>query len=268
MVGKKQRAKRQAGLLGNHQKCWLWGRHAVLESLRAGRWLPLELAYDSRMSADAVTEVQSLAQSRRIAIQPVEASQLARICGAKDHQGLVARMPVYPYVPLDEVLGSLPRQAFILLLNGIQDPFNFGSILRSADLFGVDAVIVPTAGQVDVSSHVARASVGAVNYLSIAQADSLVATCERLKSLGLKIVAATEKGQLAPADARMTTGLALIIGNEGVGVSPALLAECDEQLCIPQQGHVGSLNAAVAAGILCYEVQRQRLAMPDGRSRR
>jgi 23S rRNA (guanosine2251-2'-O)-methyltransferase len=156
------------------------------------------------------------------------------------------------------VLQKLGPGKFVLILSGIQDPFNFGSILRSADLFAVDAVIVPERGQAEVSAHVVRSSVGAVNYLDIVQSDSLAQTCRSVRTRGLRLIAATEAGGKIPESVNLRNGVGIIIGNEGGGIDEELLELCDERIRIPQSGHVGSLNAAVAAGILCYEVRRQR----------
>jgi 23S rRNA (guanosine2251-2'-O)-methyltransferase len=259
VVGKKKRQARSAELLGSHQKCWLWGRHAVMETLRAGRWQPLEVHLDpSLCSDDLQRELIPLLRQRGIPLTDSHAQDLTRLCGSKEHQGLMAKMPAYPYANAQEVLANLPQNAFVLVLTGIQDPFNFGSILRSADLFDVDAVIVPDRAQSTVSSHVVRSSVGAVNYLSLVETPDLAEICRQLRTAGLTLLAATEQGELAPDAADLCRGTALLIGNEGTGIPGELLNLCDARIRIPQGGHVGSLNAAVAAGVLCYEVRRQR----------
>lgn len=259
MVGKRQKRKRSAKLLGSHQRCWLWGRHAVLETLRAGRWLPLQVSYaEGSLAPDVLSELQlhcRLLSCPLVASSPVD---LARLCGSREHQGLMAQMPPYPYCDPAAVLGKIGPHSLVLVLCGIQDPFNFGSILRSADLFDVDFVVIPEAGQADVSAHVARSSVGAVNFLDIVRVASLAQICLELKTAGLQLVAASEKGVQAPAEVTLRAGIALVIGNEGAGIEAAVLSLCDHQLRIPTGGHVGSLNAAVAAGILCYEVRRQQ----------
>lgn len=259
VVGKKKRRDRTTGLLGNHQKCWLWGRHAVLEMLRAGRWLPLQVVCDPVVLVPAVrVEVIHLATLRDIEYIELTSQELSRFCGTGEHQGLMAKMPPYPYADAQRVLQKLHLHSAVLMLAGIQDPFNFGSILRSADLFGIDAVIVPAVGQAAVSAHVARSSVGAVNYLDVVEVSDLPSFCHELRQQGLQILAATEKGDRAPSQADLHRGTVLVIGNEGAGIPSELLEVCDAQICIPLQGHVDSLNAAVAAGILCYELRRQR----------
>ena len=259
MVGRKKRRSKGAELLGSHQKCWIWGRHAVLETLRAGRWPPLEVTVDPTWLDDAVqSELTKLVALQQITLTEMSGPDLSRLCGATEHQGLLAKMPPYPYASMEMVLKKLHGGSAVLVLAGVQDPFNFGSILRSADVFGFDAVFVPSKGQASVSAHVTRSSVGAVNYLDIVQMEEPLDCCRRLKTLGLQLVAATEKGEHAPAHVNLQSGTALLIGNEGTGIPVELLEISDLQVCIPLQGHINSLNAAVAAGILCYELRRQR----------
>lgn len=260
MVGRKK-LRRGSGQLGNHQKNWLWGRHVVLETLRASRWRPLELRADlSQQTPETRTELQQLARSQNLEIVPATADELRQLCHASDHQGLAARMPAYPYVDVNEALNQLNSKSLALVLCGIQDPFNFGSILRSADLFGLSTVFVPDAGQAEVSAHVVRSSVGAVNWLRIARCPDLLSVCRSLQMRGLQLLAATERGSVSLANRTADRGAALLIGNEGTGVPTDLLALADLHVQIPIGGHVGSLNAAVAAGILCHELRRTSTA--------
>ena len=167
-------------------------------------------------------------------------------------------MPEFPLTTLDVFLETLPANPFILLLDRIQDPYNFGSILRSADLFGVSGVVIGKHEQAGVSSHVARSSVGAVNYLEIVQVESISVAAQQLVDQQIQLIAASEKGEHAPSEVELTCGLAIVIGNEGAGIGQTLADLCAIHCAIPQVGHVDSLNAAVAAGILCYETHRQR----------
>ncbi len=259
MVGKKKRRGSHPALMGSHQKCWLWGRHAVMETLRARKWIPLEVVWSTDfLTRELELELLRLTGQQRIPTHEASPEEMQRFCGSSEHQGLLAKMPIYPYADADRVLTKLTPTQNVLMLCGIQDPFNFGSILRSADLFGQTTVVVAATGQAAVSSHVVRSSVGAVNFLDVVQVENLSDYADRLKQAGFRLVAATERGEVAPSAINMTSGIVLLIGNEGSGVPESLLAQCDEQIAIPQTGHVGSLNAAVAAGILCYEIQRQR----------
>lgn len=259
MVGRKKRTKRTP--LGNQQRGWLWGRHAVLETLRAQRWLPFEVQIATDLLEPSLCrEVHQLCAEWNVPIQTTTAAELEKFTRARDHQGLAARMPEFPLEPFAEFVAQLPAHPFLLILDRIQDPYNFGSILRSADLFGVDGVVIGCREQAGVSSHVARSSVGAVNYLRISQAESLADALRTLQKQGIEIVAASEKASLTPSEVDLSGGVGILIGNEGGGVAPQLLALSQTHCAIPQTGHVDSLNAAVAAGILCYEANRQRRA--------
>jgi len=258
MVGGKRRKSAHRKLLGSHQKSWLYGRHAVLELLRAGRWRPLEVWIAEDLEPDVLAEAADTAARLGIEIVEAAAESMTRRCGGLAHQGLMAQMPPFPYADVDAVLNDGGEAAFFMVLDGVQDPFNFGAILRSADVFGATGVFVPAANQSDVTVQVARSSAGAVNYVPIAQAPDLVELLSRLRDRGVRSVAATGEAQRTLHESDLTGPVALVIGNEGIGIRAELLAACDEQVRIPQSGHVESLNAAVAAGILCYEVQRQR----------
>ena len=261
MVGRKKGRGNKQNQLGNHQRSWIWGRHAVMEMLRARKWTPLEiLICEELLDEKLCTEFHALTKGESFSYQPVSGDEIERQVRARDHQGLAARMTEFPLIDLESLLIKLPEQPFLLIIDRIQDPYNFGAILRTADLMNVHGVVIGIREQVGITSHVARSSVGAVNYLPVATVDSLTDCCQTLQDHQINLVAASEKGNIAPALIDFTQATALIIGNEGVGVSEELLKRCNQLCAIPQGGHIDSLNAAVAAGILCYEVQRQRLA--------
>lgn len=254
------RGKGKKKLLGSHQKCWLWGRNVVQETLSAGRWEILELHLGATLEQSVIGEVQALAQAGGIPVHIEPADVLEKYCHTREHQGFLARMAEYPYCDEAELIGSLVGPSLTVILDGIQDPYNFGAILRSAEIFGVRAVFIPAEGQVGVTSMVARSSAGAVNRLPIARVDSLGKTVESLRGRGVRVVAASEKAGEVLGDYDFTRPVAIIVGNEGRGVSGGLLERCDRALKIPQTGSTGSLNAAVAAGIFFYEAARQRQA--------
>ena len=256
MVGGKR--SRSSSLMGNHQKCWLWGRHSILELLRADRWPPLELGVASDLPEAEAREVHRWAQRHNCPVEVCSDVELERRCRAPDHQGLIARMPEFPYRDPVELIASLPKNGWCVLLDRIQDPFNFGAILRSAEVLGASAAFVGMAGQSPVNAQVVRSSAGAVLHLPVGRATSLAEMGRQLQSRGLRLCGASEKGTLPPSACDLTGAVGLVIGNEGRGISPEMLTLCDTLLTIPQTGRVGSLNAAVAAGILCYEVARQR----------
>lgn len=263
MVERYRRSKRKRQLMGNHQKCWIWGRHTVLETLRAGKWPILELIVSRELAETERREVFGLAAEAGLRVRLEESDAIRRLCGSGEHQGLIARMPPYPYDSVDSLLETCPPAPLFVILDSFQDPYNFGALLRSADIFGVDGVFVSDRGQVDVTSLAARASAGAVNHVRIAQVASLPELARRLRERGVSLVAASEKAQTPVSQFDFRQAAAVIIGNEGAGIRPELLELCDAHVTIPQQGHVGSLNAAVSAGVLLYEASRQRSGSPQ-----
>lgn len=252
------RGKGKRKLLGSHQKCWIWGRNPVVETLAAGRWEILELMLSCELEREFLDSVCRTAEARGVPARIEPAVVLERLCHTSEHQGLLARMSEFPYAPEPQVLETLPAGSFTVILDGIQDPYNFGAIIRSAEVFGADAIFIPATGQVGVTSMVARSSAGAVNRIPIVRSGQLVETVTALKRGGVTVVAASEKASCGIAACDFNRPVAILVGNEGKGVSPVLLTQCDMTVRIPQLGKIGSLNAAVAAGIFFYEVRRQR----------
>ncbi len=244
--------------MGSHQRCWIWGRLPVLETLEAGRWRPLEIRLDERLPTVERDEALQHAERLGVAATFEPAAALERLCRSDEHQGYLAKMPPYPYEVAAELLDSRPPSPFYVVLDAIQDPFNFGAVLRSADAFGVDGVFVGATQQADVSSLVVRASSGAVNHVRLARVDDLSAWIAQLKEAGVRVVGTTPSSRRDVSQVDFRGPTALVLGNEAVGIRPQILELCDERVAIRQRGRVGSLNAAVAAGILFYEVSRQR----------
>lgn len=255
-----QRGKGKQRVLGNHQKCWIWGRNLVLETLRAGRWPILELWLAADLVDDPAREAQACAGTLKIPVNRGSAEDLIRLCHSTEHQGYLAKMGEFPYAGEEELMGMVERAApvFFLLLDGIQDPHNLGAILRSAEVFGVTAVVLAGTGQVGVTRQVARSSAGAVNRVTLVQASDLPALAGRLRQVGVTVVGASEKAAAALEHFNGQGPVALVMGNEGHGHSPEMAAQIESWVQIPQEGRIGSLNAAVAAAILCYEIRRQR----------
>ena len=258
MVERSQRGKGKQKLLGSHQKCWIWGKHVVLETLRCGKWLPLQLHLSDQLSTDQTHETIRLAERLSVPVKVESANRLKQLCKSSEHQGYLAKMPPYPYDDADELLSTRRDQPFYVVLDSIQDPYNFGAILRCADVMGVDAVFVHEKQQVDVTSLVTRTSAGAVNHVFLSRVPDLCELVRRLQSLKIEVVAAHEKAEKNVSECDLHGPMAIVIGNEGTGIDDDLLNLCDQQVTIPQYGHVESLNAAVSTGILLYEVRRQR----------
>lgn len=260
MVERYRRRKGKPALLGNHQKCWLWGRHVVTETLRAARWPVLELHLSDRLPNDDRAFAEQWARSNETLLTVELFDRLTDLCHSREHQGFLAKMAAFPYDRLDDVLAAAQPQPLFAILDGLQDPHNFGAVIRSAHVLGVEALFVPMHGQVEVTAQVARSSVGAVNHIPIVQVEDIVALAEQLRSRGIRVIGTSQRASQTISESNLTCGAAIVIGNEGTGIRAELLAVCDELVTIPQFGAVESLNAAVSAGILFYEAQRQRAA--------
>jgi 23S rRNA (guanosine2251-2'-O)-methyltransferase len=260
MVERYQRRKGKPTLLGNHQKCWLWGRHVVIETLRAARWPVLELRLSDRLSEEDLAFASEWSETREVVLKIEPFDRLTELCHSREHQGFLAKMAAFPYDRVEDMLSAAKPRPLFGLLDGLQDPHNFGAIIRSAHVLGVNALFVPTHGQVEVTAQVARSSAGAVNHIPIAQADDIVALAEQLRSRGIRVIGTSQRASQSIGDCDLARSAAIVIGNEGTGIRNELLAVCDELVTIPQFGALESLNAAVSAGILFYEAQRQRAA--------
>lgn len=234
----------------SHQRNWLTGRYAVTEMLSAGVWPFTRLCVtDEARSALPVTTT---------AFESVTPERLTELCGNRHHQGLAAQMGPFPYRSVDQlpVLLKGVDQPLVVICDRIQDAFNMGAILRCCDASGVTAVVIGEACQVGVTSQVARSSAGAANHVPIVRTADLPATADLLAEHEFQILAASEKASTPAWDVPRLRPSALVIGSEADGIADALLARCQTRLSIPMLGHVGSLNAAVAAGILLYELRR------------
>jgi len=261
MVGKRRKSRRGVVLAGSHQRCWLWGRNAVLETLRAGRWKPFDVIVAERLEPSVRDEVTALTASLGIELQKQPFDEITERCRSTEHQGLMAKMPEFPYASLDDVTamkGDSTASPLVVVLDSVQDPHNFGAMIRSAEVLGASGILVGERNQSDVTPHVARTSAGAVNYVPIARVPDLPAALSTIRDRGLRILGAAGEAEHEIRQLDCTGPLALVIGNEGTGLSPELRGVCDQLVRIPQVGRTESLNAAVAAGILCYEVRRQR----------
>lgn len=255
MVQARKKRKDKKKLLGNHQRSWIWGRHAVLEILDAGSWPMKKLYLSDTLDSAALDHAQSRADALGYTVLMESADRLRELCRSGEHQGYLAQMLPYGYAKLSDIetLISTKKSPVIALLDRVQDPFNFGAIVRSAEVLGVDAIVIGTHDQVEVTSMVARASVGAVNHVPIAQVEDLSAYAQRLRDLGMRLVAATEKAQVSCNEHDFSGPTVMVLGNEGEGIAPEIMALCDAQVSIPQRGRIDSLNVAAAAAILFYE---------------
>ncbi len=258
MTPRGSRKQKQTTLMGSHQRCWIWGRLPVLETLRAGRWRPLQVQLDECLPDKDRNEVVRRAERLDVSLSFSPATELERACRSSEHQGFIAKMPPYPYERAEDVVAAAATQPFYVVLDAVQDAFNFGAILRSAEVFGVDGVFVGAREQAEVSSQVVRASSGAVNHVRLAKVGELGDLIAELKREGVTVVGTSPAAKRDVSQIDLCRPTALVVGNEAVGIRPDLLKLCDERIAIRQRGQIGSLNASVAAGILFYEVSRQR----------
>lgn len=258
MVGKHSKVKKSKPLLGNHQKCWIWGRNAVRETLSAGFWTIWELYLSDRLPAEELEELEACATKHSVPVVITSDKTLTQKCRAGDHQGMIAKMAPFPYADPEQIRKQTTGTPLYLILDRIQDPYNFGAIIRSAEILGTDAIFIGEQEQCDVTSLVCRTSAGAVNHVPLAQVPDLVAFCQQLKSANINVLGTAMQAEETLVDYSFTQPTALIVGNEGTGLHPDLLAVCSHLIRIPQQGQTESLNVAVSAGILLYEASRQR----------
>lgn len=258
MVERYRRGKNKRKLLGNHQKCWIWGRNTVVETLNAGRWPIVELVLCATLPDEEIQRATARANDLDIpiAVEPLE--RLTKRCQSKEHQGYLAKMAEYPYFKAVDLLENSSQCPLFGVFDSIQDPYNFGAMIRSACILGADAIFIASRNQVEVTSQVARSSAGAINHIAIARIDSLVNLIEMFKGRNLRAVATTADAEETIDGYDLTQPIALVFGNEGIGIQNEVLAACDDRIRIPQSGTIDSLNAAVSAGIVFYEAQRQR----------
>jgi len=239
----------------------LYGRNAVWEALRAGRrrFYKLVLAEGVRESG-IVAEIADLARRRQIPLQRVERRQLDEI--SSNHQGVAAEVSPYPYVDWEEILAEIERgqeMPLLLLLDCLQDPQNLGALLRTAEIVGVQGVVLPKRRAVGVTPAVVNASAGAVEHLRVARVTNLVRAMEELKGRDIWIVGLENVPQAQPYyQADLNLPLALVVGSEGRGMRRLVREKCDLLIKLPMRGRISSLNAAVAGSIALYEAWRQR----------
>jgi len=239
---------------------YIFGLHPVLEAIEAGRTID-KLLIRQDINSETATRLSLLARSREIPVQRVPTSRLDRIT-RKNHQGVIAISAAIDYYELSTLMPTLFEegvQPFILVLDSITDVRNFGAIARTAECCGVNAIVIPSHGSVSVGADAVKTSAGALLHLPVCRVPSLPRAIEFLKESGLRIVCATEKSSENYTSADYTVPVAIVMGAEDTGISPAILKIADNRAAIPMFGHIGSLNVGVAAGVMMYEVVRQRL---------
>jgi 23S rRNA (guanosine2251-2'-O)-methyltransferase len=238
----------------------LEGRNPILEALKSGRSInKILIAKGDREGS--INQIISSAREKGIVIQEVERAKLDSISETHGHQGVIALAAVRNYVDVDDILNAAREKGeapFIIILDGIKDAYNLGSILRTSDAAGVHGVIIPKRRAVGLTPVVSKASAGAVEYVPVARVTNIVQTIEYLKSRNVWVVGTDMSGENSFYISDLTGPVALVIGSEGEGMNRLTAEKCDFLVNIPMRGQISSLNAAVAGAIVMYEVLKQR----------
>lgn len=236
------------------------GRNAVLEAFRSGRCVEKLYVLDGCQDGPVRTILREARKTDAV-LQFVSRERLDQLSETGTHQGVIAQAAAYAYSTVEAMLEKARQKGeppFLFLLDGIEDPHNLGAIIRTANQAGAHGVIIPKRRAVGLTATVARTSAGALHYTPVARVTNLGQTIEELKKEGLWFVCADMEGQTM-YDLSLTGPIGLVIGSEGEGVSRGIREKCDFIASIPMKGDIDSLNASVAAGVLAYEILRQRL---------
>ncbi len=237
------------------------GRNAVIEAFRSGKTIDKIFLLDGCQDGPIKTILKEAKKSDTI-IHFVPKERLEQMSKTGKHQGVIAFCAAYEYASIEDMLNLAKEKKedpFIFLLDNIEDPHNLGAIIRTANLAGAHGVIIPKRRAVGLTAVVAKTSAGALNYTPVAKVTNLSAAIEELKKKGLWFVCADMNGDVM-YKLNLKGPIGLVIGNEGEGVSRLVKEKCDFMAAIPMKGEIDSLNASVAAGILAYEIVRQRMA--------
>lgn len=237
----------------------IFGIRAVAEAISAGKEVD-KILIRKDLSGELAGELFEMLRGSNIVVQRVPQEKLNSIT-RKNHQGVIAFISPINYQPIEEIVASLYEQGkvpFILVLDHLTDVRNFGAIARTAECAGVDAIIIPSKGSVSVTADAVKTSAGALMNIPVCRVQSLYNSVKYLKDCGLQIMGASEKSNINYTDADMTTPLALVMGAEDKGISTEILSLTDTTVSLPQYGKIASLNVSVAAGVMIYEVLRQR----------
>lgn len=240
------------------------GRNAVIEAYRAGRPIDRLFLLDGCQDGPILT-IRKEAKKKGTPIKFVTRERLDQMSETGRHQGVIAYAAAYEYAGVEEMLEAARQKGeppFLFLLDNIEDPHNLGAIIRTAHLAGAHGVIIPKNRAVGLTASAAKASAGALNYIPVARVTNLSKTIEELKKEGIWFVCADMDGTRM-YDLDLKGPIGLVIGSEGEGVGRLVREACDMTASIPMKGRINSLNASVAAGVLAYEIVRQRLNGAD-----
>ena len=243
-----------------YQEFTIEGRNAVIEAFRAGRPIDKIFVLDGCQDGP-ISTIKREAKKHGSLIKFVDKERLDQMSETGKHQGVIAIAAAYEYAEVEDILEAARKKGeppFIFLLDNIEDPHNLGAIIRTANLAGAHGVIIPKNRAVGLTATVARTSAGALNYTPVAKVTNIAKTIEDLKKQGLWFVCA-DMGGTTMYNLDLKGPIGLVIGNEGEGVGRLVKEKCDMIASIPMKGDIDSLNASVAAGVLAYEIVRQRM---------
>jgi len=243
-----------------YEESTIEGRNAVLESLKSGK--PVDkLLVQEGAGEGSVNTILREAKKAGVVIEYVPKERLDAISKTGRHQGVIASCAAYEYAEVEDILAAAKEKnedPFIVVLDGIEDPHNLGAIIRTAHQAGAHGIIIPKRRAVGLTATVAKTSAGAINYMPVAKVTNISQTIEELKKEGIWFACADMDGEVM-YKANLKGPIGIVIGNEGEGVSHLVKEKCDFTVSIPMKGQIDSLNASVAAGVLAYEIVRQRM---------
>ncbi len=242
-----------------YQEFTIEGRNAVIEAFRSGKTIDKLYVLDGCQDGPVMT-IKREAKKQDISVKYVTKERLDQMSETGKHQGVIAVAAAYEYAEVEDILRAAEEKGeppFVFLLDNIEDPHNLGAIIRTANLAGAHGVIIPKNRAVGLTATVARTSAGALNYTPVAKVTNLARTMEELKKKGMWFVCADMDGTLM-YELDLKGPIGLVIGSEGEGVGRLVKEKCDMIASIPMKGNIDSLNASVAAGVLAYEIVRQK----------
>lgn len=239
---------------------YIFGIRAVIEAVNAGK--DIDRVYIRKgLSGPLAQELMSLLRENGVLTRHVPSEKLDKIT-RKNHQGVIAMLAAVPYHQLGNLVPQLFEEGvlpFVVVLDGVTDVRNFGAIARTCECAGADAIVIPDHGSVSVGGDAVKTSAGALLHLPVCREHSVLSAVRYLKNSGFKVVAVSEKADINYTTASYTEPTALVLGAEDTGIDPEVIKLCDTFVSIPMFGEIGSLNVSVAAGVIIYEVVRQRL---------
>ncbi len=239
------------------QMNWLTGFHAVEEALAAGRALDRIVIARGR-HGERVEAVVQLARSKSVPVRFEDRLQIDRLAGTRDHQGIAALAAAKPALELEDLLAAKTPQGLLVLLDGIEDPHNLGAIVRTALAAGANGVVIPERRAAGLTDTVERVSAGALAHLPVARVKNLVRAMEEMKEAGYWLIGLDERAEKKYTEADFSGQVGIVLGGEGEGLHELTRKRCDFLVSIPTSGPVRSLNVSVAAGVVLFEVVRQR----------